>query len=280
MTRPVVTVVGLGPAGIDLLSARTKVLLEGPQVVLRTRIHPAAAAYPHLESFDELYEQASSFDALYPQIVDALCERALRGPVTYVVPGSPLVAERTVELLRADPRVDLVVEPSLSFLDLAWARLGIDPVATGVRTVDLGDLLADPAAKGPVLVAQTWSNRHLSELKLALFDGARRAPSEVTILHHLGLDDEVVATVALADLDRTVEADHLTSVYVAELASSGEAFGSLMALVERLRRECPWDQEQTHRSLARHLLEEAHEVLDALEDLDPAVPASIEHLEE
>jgi MazG family protein len=28
---------------------------------------------------------------------------------------------------------------------------------------------------------------------------------------------------------------------------------------------CPWDREQTHRSLARHLLEEAHEVLDAID---------------
>jgi MazG family protein len=39
----------------------------------------------------------------------------------------------------------------------------------------------------------------------------------------------------------------------------------LVALMRRLRAECPWDQEQTHASLTRHLLEESYETLDALE---------------
>jgi XTP/dITP diphosphohydrolase len=40
--------------------------------------------------------------------------------------------------------------------------------------------------------------------------------------------------------------------------------------MDRLREECPWDREQTHRSLARYLLEETYEVLEAIEsgDLD------------
>jgi XTP/dITP diphosphohydrolase len=36
----------------------------------------------------------------------------------------------------------------------------------------------------------------------------------------------------------------------------------------RLRRECPWKREQTHRSLARYLQEEAHEVLEAIDTGD------------
>jgi tetrapyrrole methylase family protein/MazG family protein len=32
---------------------------------------------------------------------------------------------------------------------------------------------------------------------------------------------------------------------------------------------CPWDREQTHQSLARHLLEEAHETLEAIDGGDP-----------
>ena len=46
----------------------------------------------------------------------------------------------------------------------------------------------------------------------------------------------------------------------------------LLALVEvmdRLRRECPWDREQTHESLTRYLLEEAYESLEAIESGDP-----------
>lgn len=39
----------------------------------------------------------------------------------------------------------------------------------------------------------------------------------------------------------------------------------LAAIMSRLRVECPWDAEQTHRSLAKHLIEEAAEVVDAIE---------------
>jgi XTP/dITP diphosphohydrolase len=43
----------------------------------------------------------------------------------------------------------------------------------------------------------------------------------------------------------------------------------LVAVMSRLRRECPWDAKQTHESLAPHLLEESYEALEALESGDP-----------
>ena len=43
-----------------------------------------------------------------------------------------------------------------------------------------------------------------------------------------------------------------------------DAAGALVALMERLRKECPWDRKQTARDLAGYLLEECYEVLDAL----------------
>ena len=39
----------------------------------------------------------------------------------------------------------------------------------------------------------------------------------------------------------------------------------LVAVMETLRRECPWDRQQTHASLAPYLLEEAYEVVDTIE---------------
>lgn len=47
-----------------------------------------------------------------------------------------------------------------------------------------------------------------------------------------------------------------------------EDFTRLIALTKRLRRECPWDREQTHVSLGKHLVEESYEVLDAVENGD------------
>ena len=43
----------------------------------------------------------------------------------------------------------------------------------------------------------------------------------------------------------------------------------LVALVDRLRRECPWDREQTVASLRTYLLEECHETLAAIDSGDP-----------
>jgi tetrapyrrole methylase family protein/MazG family protein len=194
------------------------------------------------------------------------------------VPGNPMVAERSVRLLqeRADAgAVALTVVPGVSFAELAWAHVGVDPL-DGARVVD-GRAL-DPVALeagGPVLIAQVDGPLVASDVKLALLD--RTGPdTSVTVLQRLGLPDEEVRTIALVDLDRTVTPDHLTAVFVALPPGTADTFGALVALARRLRGPggCPWDAEQTHRSLTRYLLEEAYEVVDAIEALpadgDPA----------
>jgi tetrapyrrole methylase family protein/MazG family protein len=286
--RPHVTVVGLGPAGTDLLGDATAALLAAPGTVfLRTARHPAAPG-DGTRSFDDLYESAATFDEVYAAIVEELvaaASDAAPAPVVYAVPGSPLVAERSVELLRADDRVAVTVLPALSFLDLAWAALGIDPLAVGVRLMDAA-AFAEVAARerGPFLLAQCWSRHLLSEVKLSVPDQTGRELPRPVILHHLGLPDQVVAVVDWWELDRTVEPDHLTSLYVPASpgiagASSGDEMARLVALMDTLREQCPWDRAQTHASLMPHLVEECYEVLDALSALDGSADASA-HLRE
>src|SRR4051794_1756550 len=48
----------------------------------------------------------------------------------------------------------------------------------------------------------------------------------------------------------------------------GTRLQELVEIMDRLRQECPWDREQTHRSLARYLLEETYETLEAIESGD------------
>lgn len=50
--------------------------------------------------------------------------------------------------------------------------------------------------------------------------------------------------------------------------SSGEPLLEFAEVIRRLRAECPWKAAQTHASLARYLLEEAHETLEALDTGD------------
>jgi tetrapyrrole methylase family protein/MazG family protein len=284
--RPHITVVGLGPAGTDHLSTRAAELLAGAsQPFLRTARHPAAARWPAAATFDHLYESGATFDEVYAAMVEELVAAAGAGAgaVVYAVPGSPTVAERSVELLRADDRVEVTVVPALSFLDLAWAALGIDPLAAGVRLVDAA-AFPDVAARspGPFLVAQAWSRHLLSDMKLGAPGGDERPRPRPVLLHHLGLADEVVVTVDWWELDRTLEPDHLTSVYVPEGGGSavGEEMARLAALMDTLRERCPWDRAQTHASLMPHLVEESYEVLDALASLDGGDDVAYAHVEE
>ena len=284
-TRPRIDVVGMGPAGPELITTDTlAVVARADAVFLRTSRHPSSGAFPGARSFDHHYEREGSFDDVYRAIVaditaasttvvagtdDAQDRNGVR--VVYAVPGSPTVAERTVSMLREHPAVSggdviLEVHPAVSFLDLAFARIGVDPVTAGVKMVD-GESFAVEAAgqSGPLLVAQCWNPTVLSAIKLSV----EPTPTDtVTVLHHLGLPDELVRELAWDDLDRSFIPDHLTSLWIPHLASPVAAeLVRLDELVHTLRQQCPWDREQTHGSLARHLLEESYEVLEAIDVL-------------
>ncbi|OYV66215.1 MAG: hypothetical protein B7X07_00055 [Actinobacteria bacterium 21-64-8] len=280
---PLVRVVGLGPGDESLLTLRSVTLLDDASVArLRTRVHPAARRFEHVPSYDEWYESSANFEELYERITSDLASLAREhGEVVYAVPGSGIVAERTVELLFAREDVRVVVEPAVSVIDVACGALGRDPMRGELRVVDAlasGEPFAGP---GPLLILQTYSPE-----VLALVSDRLAPESAVTVLHHLGLNDQVIEIVSARHLANFARADHLTSLWVEDVEDAGTATRALVELAKRLRAQCPWDQEQTHASLTRHLLEEAYEALDALEVLvgaderGEADEATIAHVQE
>jgi tetrapyrrole methylase family protein/MazG family protein len=275
-----VVVVGLGPAGADLLLPVARAAIDRvPTRFVRTARHPAVDDLERegvrFRSFDDVYDDATSIDDVYPAIADALAEAAAHdGEVLFAVPGSPAVAERTLTLLRERDDVTVEVLPGLSFAELAWTRVGIDPMATGARVVD-AHAPAFAGVDGPVLVAQVDSRFVLSDVKLALLEHLD-PDARVVVLQRLGRVDESVREVAVAELDREVEPDHLTALFAhVRSRSVGASMERFVALTERLRAPggCPWDGEQTHHSLARYALEEAYEVVEAIDALPVAAPA-------
>ena len=265
-TRPHVTIVGLGPADPQYVTQQTlDAIAAHPHRFIRTTRHPSAGLVGQATSFDDVYESADTFSDVYAEITERLVSAATgHGKILYAVPGSPLVLERTVRHLCADDRVDCTVLPAMSFLDIAFARLGIDPVEAGVRLID-GHEFATAAAgdRGPLFVAHTHANWVLSDIKLAVEGATGDEP--VVILQRLGTPDEQIVNTTWAELDRTVEADHLTCIYIPHLgAPVGESLVRFHQLARTLREQCPWDQEQTHESLIKYLLEETYEVVDAI----------------
>jgi tetrapyrrole methylase family protein/MazG family protein len=230
------------------------------------------------ESFDALYESAESLEQVNRSIVE--CLLAAGDLAVLAVPGDGLVGEAVVVLLQSGgATVNVVPGVPLGVGALAAAGLGASDGAQMVEAASLGgsgiELLVELNPRWPAVVTGVYSPRVAGDLKLSLLR-VYPADHEVRVVHHAGLDDARVARLPLAELDRGALAlDHLTHVVVpavAGYAPTGSAH-QLRAVVARLRAPeigCPWDLEQTHRSLIPYVIEEAYEVVDAIESDDAA----------
>jgi tetrapyrrole methylase family protein/MazG family protein len=286
VTRGPVRVVGLGPAGLDRLAPPALDALSAPsaRVVVRTLQHPAAAELARrreVTSCDDIYEAAADFDQVYGGIVDRVVALADDGPVIYAVPGSPLVGERTVAMLRERvPSLEIFVGES--FLDLVLARTGLDPITRGLQVIDAHDLPFPLLLHLPTVITQIDTVASLHAVRdglLALLPEG----THVTRLADLGGSDESVEQIAIEDL-RPAHAGLRVSFFL-DVPAPG--WPGLVRTNARLRRDCPWDREQTHHTLAQHLLEEAYETLEAIDALpaeapggEPDVPAYVDLEEE
>ena len=275
-----ITIVGLGPGPFGCLSLETwDVIRQAPKLLLRTAVHPTVedlrSRGVNFTSYDTFYDQGEDFDSVYRAIADDVIEQARVADVVFAVPGSPMVAEKTVGLIReaaVAAGLPIVVLPGMSFFELLCNRLGIDP-QQGLTLVDALEVetLPKDLATG-LVITQVFSPLVASELKLALME---RLPDEapVIVARHLGLPDESVTTVPLFELDRQAGFDHLTSVYAPPASTGGERFelDPLVKVMSRLRSPdgCPWDIEQSHATLRRYIIEEVYEVLEAIDEQDP-----------
>lgn len=274
-----ITVVGMGPGGFGWMTVEAwEAIQNAPTLILRTAIHPTAEEISRrgvvFSSYDERYEKAENFEALYASIADDLMDRAKNGEeIVYATPGSPLVAERTVVLLRERAEaenVPLTILPGMSFVEPLCARLGVDPVE-GLLIMDAGELDRLPMDwPTGLIVTQVYNAATASEAKLALME-LLPDEYEVVVAQRVGLPDEKILRVPLYMLDRQAGIDHLTSVFVPPLPRGKRFdFSPLTDVMRQLREPggCPWDREQTPESLRKHILEEAYEVVEAIDMKD------------
>jgi tetrapyrrole methylase family protein/MazG family protein len=275
------TLLGLGPGEIDDLSWRAwRTLKQAQRVYLRTTRHNCVPCLPQGEavyqSFDHLYESGPDFPAVYRAIVAQVMEAARTGDVVYAVPGDPLCGESTtVQLLAAAKAEGIPVEVvhGISFVEPCLGLLGVDSL-DGLQVFDgmsIAALHHPPLNPDyPALLGQVYSREVASEVKLTLMN---QYPDEfeVVLLHGAGTDSSQVERLPLYQIDRSEHIQHMTSLFIPALGgmSSFEQFQEVIAHL-RAPEGCPWDREQTHLSLRKYLIEEAYEVLEALDAEDPA----------
>ena len=273
--REGITVVGLGPAGLDRLRPADLAVLEDQrtEVIVRTAEHPAAAelaARRAVTACDDLYDQGHEFDDVYDAIASRVLEAARSGPVVFAVPGSAVVGERTVPLIvarAAAAQILCEVRPGESFIDLACAAVGVDPINDGLQVLDARSLPDPLPLHLPALIAQIDTQLVAGDVALSL---GRTLPDDyqITIIDRVGDADGSTLVVALSELAKARFGPR-TSLFVP--AAAVGVLG-LVATNRILRVECPWDAEQTHHTLVSHLIEETYETVDAIAKLPAAAP--------
>ncbi|MDT8897697.1 nucleoside triphosphate pyrophosphohydrolase [Thermanaerothrix sp. 4228-RoL] len=275
-----VVLLGLGPGEARLLTHEAWEWLRSIQeLYVRTDQHPVVQELPagvQVHSFDWLYRQGQSFDAVYTAIVEKVIELAHRPQgVTYAVPGHPLVAEATgPEILRRAQAEGLPIRviEGLSFLEPTFTALGLDPFPRLVLldALELGTWhVPSFPPDAPVLIAQIYDRMSASEVKLTL-NAFYPDEHPVTLVHAAGTKQQQIEHLRLYEIDRSPHLGLMSALYVPPLgeATSMEAFLEIVAHL-RAPDGCPWDRQQTHKSLRSHLLEEAYEVLAAIDADDP-----------
>jgi tetrapyrrole methylase family protein/MazG family protein len=154
-------------------------------------------------------------------------------------------------------------------LNLLCSQLDLDPLAQGLQVIDAQDLARDyfPRLDGdrPVLVANLASR----ELALAV----RRTLLVIYPAAHQVklLNGNKAVSRTLGAFSRGSKYSKSTVLYLPPMPKPGSP-QTVAAIIARLRAPggCPWDRKQTHASLRRALIEETYEVIEAIDEGDPA----------
>lgn len=271
-------IIGLGPGNIDTLTmGAVNRMNSGAKNFLRTKEHPTVKYLDdnniEYESYDYLYKTMDSFDKVYSTIVGDLLKKLKEyGEINYYVPGNPFVAEKTVELLMKED-IELEIISGMSFIEPMLELVERDPI-NGLKIVD-GDVFKPSMIdiNVDIIVTQVYNHRILSDIKLILSE-VYGDEYMVYLVHGAGISEvEKLRYIPIFELDRDSDVGSLTSIYIPKIEENQKKvfdFNDLLDIMLVLRSEdgCPWDIKQTHESIRNSVIEEAYELVDAINSGD------------
>ncbi len=272
-----IEVIGLGAGEIEQLplGIYRKLTKTERIVYARTMEHPVITSLKEegmkFRYFDHIYEQYDDFSSVYKRIVKELLEAAKKQPIIYAVPGHPMMAEKTVQLLLEQQNVPIEIAGGQSFLDDMFTALKIDPIE-GLQLIDGTNFTRENICyRQHIIIGQIYDQFVASEVKLTLLEDL---PEDyvVTLVYDAGSSHAKVEKTPLYKLDRRSFMNNRLSVYVppVSLPLLNHTFTRLREIIATLRGEngCPWDRKQTHESLRPYLVEETYELIDAINEQD------------
>lgn len=274
-----ITIVGLGPGDYSQISqGALDALKNNSRIFLRTEKHPIIDRLKDeitYTTLDYFYDENEDFDIVYNKIANFIIEESHNGDLVYVVPGHPRVAEKTVGIINSIANtkgIELETIASMSFVDAMFNYLEVDP-SEGFKLVDAFEIensYVDTNAR--MIITQIYDRFIASNVKLSLME-YYDDEQEVCIVRAAGVKNlESKKYVKLYELDRNEkDFDYLTSLYIPKSDKTMyNTVKDLENIVQELRSDngCEWDKKQTHQSLKAHIIEEAYELEQAIDNDD------------
>lgn len=270
-------VVGLGPGDKDQIPLKIQNLLkEADAVYLRTEMHPAvealAAEGVEYESFDYLYKDKDrDMDSIHTAIADKLIDYAKKREVIYAVPGHPLIAERSVKVLRTKYALVEILSGK-SVVDDILQAVKADPTE-GFQLTSSFELNADTLNTGqPVIIMQVCNVSIASQVKRTLME---KYPEDhaAALVDAAGSSQEIVEWMPLYKIDQFEGVRQLRTLFIPplELDERVTSLSTLQYYIDCVTDPVSgdvWINGQTPKSLVHYLREETEEVIEAIEKND------------
>lgn len=262
-----ITVVGLGSRDGDLTLKGVAAIDNAQVVIVKTALTDTYKYFEKAgifhETLDRFYESAEDFDDLDEQIAEYLFSLKDK-QVVYCVGGNG-ADDRSVVKLKQICEVQIIagVSRELTILDKY--------PSTSVVKVSAYDIARDKAfaydKTMPLVVCDIDNAFIASEVKEIL---ARVVGEECDVIFFKGNEEKNIKSY---ELDRETEFDYECGVYVPpfDLTDKQEYnFIDLMRIMYKLRGKngCEWDKAQTHESIRKNLIEEAYELVEAIDNQD------------
>lgn len=266
-----IIVIGMGSSDFSAIHGRALELInENKKLFVRTVKHEVISKLRHTKeiiSFDEFYEEASSLEEVDELIAKTLIEKSKEEEILYLVPGSPFVLENSVELL-INSGAELEIINNQSFADLVFSRIVY--VTQGYKTISGRDYKNFKVDFSTDLVIQEIDSEYLLDELILEISEVYPLDTKFSIVKDGGLKSEEIYTDILGNYSRTILPNHQTTLVIHKPEGIFD-FSDLVEISDTLRgpEGCPWDIEQTHESMRQDLLEEAYEVVDAIDNEDP-----------
>ena len=262
-----IVVVGLGLSKGDLSYSGYEKIKNANIVVARTNKAESFKSIEEIKqgvlTLDSVYQKSRNFDTLNKNLASEVIKLSKDNDVCYVVDGSAMEDRSVQEILKRKKDVEIIAGVSASTKCLEKLKI----VNTACTTASCYDVLNGFELSYPAVIYAVDSLKVASDLKLYLLDKVGE-----DLCCYL-TSNNGVKKIKIYEIDRQQGYDYSHSIYLPNLTFLQKQRFTVSDLLEILKvlrspNGCPWDREQTPKSIEKNVIEESYELVEAVESGD------------